>query len=70
MRKLNIQCLIETVLYILFVNCFIGINHKRQISFIRNTTRMKPYLYFMVVVLFLFGIFSFLDYFNLLINLN
>ena len=69
MRKLNIQCLIETVLYILFATALLAlIISDRYLSYV--TPRMKPYLYFAVVVLFFIWYFSFLDYFNLLINLN
>ena len=59
MRKLNIfQYLIETVLYILFATALLAlIISDRYLSYV--TPRMKPYLYFAVVVLFLFGIFSF-----------
>lgn len=63
MRKLNIQCLIETVLYILFATALLAlIISDRYLSYV--TPRMKPYLYFAVVVLFLFGIFSFFRLFQ------
>ena len=65
MRKLNIQCLIETVLYILFATALLAlIISDRYLSYV--TPRMKPYLhvsgivvYFYLVFLVFFRLFQF-----------
>lgn len=58
MRKINIQCLVETILYILFATALLAIIiSDGYLSYV--TPRMKPYLYFAVVILFIFGILGF-----------
>ena len=63
MRKLNIQCLVETVLYILFATALLAIIiSDGYLPYV--TPRMKPYLYFAVVILFIFGILGFFRLFQ------